>query len=468
MTKLKFLPSLLAFFLCALPALGVHAQLQAQKKSAPKTHASVTAPSPALPLATLPLLPASAVREIDHIVALVNSEPITKNEVLLRQRRLEAQWRAQGLSVPSEQELFTSVREQLIDEHILQQLAKENGVRISDSQLSEVLRGIAQQNQLATIAELKARYEADGGNWSNYQDEIRNELARAQLREREVDARVRVSDSEVDQAMQQKNSADNATPDINLAQILIALPDDPSASQIAKAKQEADSVIAQLRGGADFAQIAAKVSQSSDKEKGGVMGLRSASRYPPLFVEATKSLKAGDISALQRSAAGFHILKLLERKAGSTAMVTQSHVRHILLPLTANLTEAQAKRQLTNYKSQIDAGSTDFATIAREHSTDGSAAQGGDLGWAVPGLFVPEFERVMNALPTGKISEPFTSRFGVHLLEVVERKQAPVSVHEQRELVRSQLREKKGAEAYAPWMADARGRAFVEYKNGYQ
>ncbi len=468
MTKLKFLPSLLAFFLCALPALGAYAQLQAQKKSPPQTPASVTTPSPAVPLAALPLLPTSAVRGIDHIVALVNSEPITKNEILLRQRQLEAQWRAQGLSVPSEQELFASVREQLIDEHILQQLAKETGVRISDSQLSEVLRGIAQQNQVASVAELKAKYEAEGGNWRNYQDEIRNELARVQLREREVDARVRVSDSEVDQAMQEKNSADNVTPDINLAQILIALPDDPSASQIAKAKQEADFVLAQLRGGADFAQLATQVSQSSDKEKGGVMGLRSANRYPPLFVEATKNLKVGDISMLQRSAAGFHILKLLERKASSTAMVTQSRVRHILLPLSVNLTEAQAKRQLANYKSQIDAGRTDFATVAREHSVDGSAAQGGDLGWAVPGLFVPEFERVMNALPTGKISEPFTSRFGVHLVEVLERKQAPISVREQREFVRGQLREKKAAEAYVLWMADARGRAFVEYKNGDQ
>ena len=430
-----------------------------QRQETCASAAAVVAPPPA------PLVPTNVLREVDYIVALVNSEPITRNDVLIRQKRLQAQWVTQGVVFPTEQELFKRVLEQLIEERVMLQMAKDGGVRISDSQLNEALANMARQNQLASLTELRITYEAEGGDWSNYREEIRGDLIRTQVREREVSARVRVSESDIDLALQDQKSDAKSGQDINLAQILIALPDGATLTEVAQARARAERVLADARKGADFTKLAEQASDAADKAKGGVMGLRAADRYPTLFVDATKELKLGEVSAIQRSDAGFHILKLLERRSSSTAMVVQSRVRHILLPITAQLNEEQAKAQLRTYQSQIESNRSSFAALAREHSVDGSAAQGGDLGWTTPGLFVPEFERVMNELPTGKVSDPFTSRFGVHLLEVVERKAVAVSVREQREAVRNQLREKKAGEAYVLWIADARGRAFVEYKN---
>jgi peptidyl-prolyl cis-trans isomerase SurA len=411
-------------------------------------------------------LPANLAREVDYIVALVNSEPITRNEVLVRQARLEAQWRTQGVDIPPAAEVFKRVLDQLIIEHAVMQTGKDTGARITDVQLNDSLLDIARQNGLTSLAELRTKYEADGGSWSAYREEIRGELLRIQVREREVDARVRVSEPEIDQAMQAQNLTSNAMPDINLAQILISLPDEPSADAIAQAQQKAQQVAAKARAqGADFAKLAEQQSDAMDKTRGGMMGLRSADKYPALFVEATRALQAGAVADPVRSDAGFHILKVLERTASGTAMSTQSHVRHILLPITASQSEAQVKARMAGFKAQIEQGSASFLALAKEHSTDGSAAQGGDLGWAGPGLFVPEFERVMNALPIGKVSEPFASRFGVHLLEVTERRQVPVSLRDQRAQVQAQVREKKIAEAYTLWIAETRARAFVEYKN---
>ncbi len=476
MTKYKLLAAVSFLYLC-LSSMDTLAQISVKKRApaakakakpiAPASTPEVKLPEPSV-AAAVNLAPVNVLREVDYIVALVNSEPITRNDVLIRQKRLQAQWATQGVSPPTEQELFKRVLEQLIDERVMLQMAKDDGVRISDSQLNEALVNMARQSQLEGLRELQATYEAEGGNWSNYREEIRGELIRAQIREREVSARVRVSESDVDQALQDQKADTKGSQDINLAQILVALPDNPTPTEVALARERAQKVLTEARRGVDFAKLAEQASDAADKAKGGVMGLRAADRYPTLFVEATKELKVGEASDIQRSDAGFHILKLLERQSSSTATIVQSRVRHILLPITAQLNEEQAKAQLRNYKAQIESNRSTFAALAREHSVDGSAAQGGDLGWTTPGLFVPEFERVMSALPTGKVSEPFTSRFGVHLLEVVDRKAVAVSVREQREAVRNQLREKKAGEAYVLWIADARGRAFVEYKNAAQ
>jgi peptidyl-prolyl cis-trans isomerase SurA len=477
MTKYKLLTTVSFLCLC-LNSMNALAQMSvkkpapvpvpAKKISPAAPTATAAAPSAEIKLVTAPLVPTNVLREVDYIVGLVNSEPITRNEVSIRQRRLQAQWIAQGVSTPPEAEVFKRVLEQLIDERVMLQIAKDEGIRTSESQLLDSLTNVARQNQLASLAELKTKYEAEGGNWNNYREEIRGELTRVQVRERQVEARLRVSESEIDLALQEQNSDAKGAEDINLAQILIALPDSPTSTEVALAKARAEKAVAEVRKGADFTRLAEQASDAADKAKGGVMGLRAADRYPTLFVEATKGLKVGDVSDIQRSDAGFHILKLLERRSSSTATVVQSRVRHILLPITAQLNEEQAKAQLRGYKAQIESNRNSFSVLAREHSVDGSAAQGGDLGWTTPGLFVPEFERVMSALPIGKISDPFTSRFGVHLLEVVDRKAVAVSVREQREAVRNQLREKKAGEAYVLWIADARGRAFVEYKNAAQ
>lgn len=410
--------------------------------------------------------PSHAQQEVDYIVALVNSEPITRNDVLTRQARLQAQWAAQGAASPPNSEVFKRVLDLLVEERVIMQVGKDTGARVSDAQLGDTLLDIARRNSMSSLAELQTKYEAEGGNWNVYREEIRGELLRQQVREREVDGRVRVSEAEIDQAMQAQNLAANATPDINLAQILVALPDEPNADTSAKAMQKARQIAVQARAaGADFSKLAEQQSDAMDKTKGGIMGLRSADKYPALFVDAIRGLPVGAVTEPVRSDAGFHILKLLERVASNTAMSPESRVRHILLPITASLTETQAKARMAGFKAQIEQGRATFAALAKEHSTDGSAAQGGELDWAGPGLFVPEFERVMNALPMGRVSEPFTSRFGVHMLEVMERRQVAVSLRDQRALLQAQLREKKAAEAYGLWATEARARAFVEYKN---
>jgi peptidyl-prolyl cis-trans isomerase SurA len=279
-----------------------------------------------------------------------------------------------------------------------------------------------------------------------------------------------VSDLEVDQYLREQQSNQNpATQEINLAQILVSVPDVATPVQIAALQARAQRALDRARAGEDFVALVREFSDatgSASLTSGGQMGLRTADRYPPLFLEATHNLGAGEISALVRSGAGFHILKVLEKQsAGLPAMtVMQSRARHILLRPGPQLSEAAARKQLTEFKQRIVAGQADFAAVARDNSQDGSAAQGGDLGWASPGMFVPEFEEAMGRLTPGQISDPLVSRFGVHLIQLMERRNATLSPREQRETVRAMLREKKLDETYANWVQDLRGRAYVEMR----
>jgi peptidyl-prolyl cis-trans isomerase SurA len=246
----------------------------------------------------------------------------------------------------------------------------------------------------------------------------------------------------------------------------VAVPENATPDQVAALQGKAQQVLERARSGADFAALATEFSASPSRSNGGQMGLRSADRYPPLFVEATQSLRAGGLAGPVRSGAGFHILKVIEKRQGGVpdAVITQTHARHILLRLTPQLTEAAALEKLAAFKKRIVAGQADFAALARENSQDGSAKEGGDLGWVNPGTFVPEFEKIMNSLTPNQISEPLVSRFGVHLVQVLERREAPISPRDQREMVRGLLREKKQNEAYVRWAEDIRGRAYVEFR----
>jgi len=251
-----------------------------------------------------------------------------------------------------------------------------------------------------------------------------------------------------------------------LAQILVSVPDAATTEQIAVLQAKAQGALARARAGEDFALLVSEFSDASDRANGGQLGLRTANRYPPLFLEATQNLMVGGISDLVRSGAGFHVLKVIEKKgSGMPAMtVTQSRARHILLRVSAQLSESAARDKMSEFRKRILAGQADFAALARDNSQDGSAAQGGDLGWASPGMFVPEFEEVMNRLAPGQISEPLVSRFGVHLIQLMERRDVPLTLREQREQVRALLREKRLDETFATWAQDLRGRAYVELR----
>jgi len=406
-------------------------------------------------------------RSADYIVAVVNSEPITNKEVQNLKLRLQKQL-PPGAPSLSPQALTQQALDQLINERAQLQQAQENGIRVDDNEVEQTALSIARQNQIS-IEDLYKRLALDGVSVSGFRDQLRKQLIISRLRERDVDNRARVSDAEVEQQIQSEQAGQpgSARPiDLNLAMILIAVPENSSDKEVAELKVKAQQIVQRAKAGESFAALALSFSQALDRgANGGEMGLRAADRYPSLFVESTQNLRPGEISEPVQSGAGFHILKVLDKKQSemSSAMLVQTRARHILLRIGNELTEAAARSRLLNYKQQIQAG-TDFATLARQFSQDGSASAGGDLGWASPGQFVPEFEQVMARLRPGQVSDPLVSRFGVHLIQVMERREAPMTVREQREMVRNQLREKKLEELYANWVTELRGRAYVELR----
>lgn len=436
------------------------APAQGLRPSAPMAGSGVVAPVG---------LPAPSGTAADYIVAVVNSEPITNNEVRAATQRLQQQLAQQGRPPVDSRALAREVLERLISEKAQLQQARESGIAADNAAIDKAEQNVAQQNQM-TVPELRRRLVQQGGTTSQFRNQLRDQIMLTRLREREVESRVRVSDLEVDQYLrEQQSSKDPATQEINLAQIVVSVPDTATPAQIAALQARAQRAQARAQAGEDFAVLVREFSDASDSASlaaGGELGLRAADRYPPLFLQATQNLAVGAISALVRSGAGFHILKVLEKKSGAlpAMTVTQSRARHILLRVSLQLSEAAARAKLNEFKKNIVAGKASFAELARDQSQDGSAAKGGDLGWANPGMFVPEFESVMNALEPGQISEPLVTRFGVHLIQLMERRQASLSPQEQRESVRAMLREKKLDETYGRWAQDLRGRAYVELR----
>ena len=436
---------------------------------APLTHAQGlrTAPRSTPAVGAVPASAQGAIRQADFIVTVVNSEPITNHDVTVEVQRAQQQYAQQRQTPPDTRELTRQVLERLINEKAQLQLARESGIKVDEPSVDQAEQSVALQNQLS-VDELRRRIAQDGINPKQFRDQLRDQLLLTRLREREVEPRVKVSDLEVDQYLQEQlaNSNVPANQQINIAQLLVAVPENASEAQLVTLQAKAQRALERARAGEDFATLARELSDAADRTNGGQLGLRPIDRYPPLFLEATKSLAVGGISGLVRSGAGFHVLKLVEkRNAGlPPVVITQSRARHILLRPSAQLSEAAARDKLNDFRRRIQAGQTDFATLARENSQDGSAEQGGDLGWAYPGQFVPEFEAVMNQLAPGQIGEPLISRFGVHLIQLLERRNTTLSEREQREMVRNMLREKKLDEAYVNWVRDVRARAYVEMR----
>ena len=420
---------------------------------------------------TAPSVPSPvAIRSADFIVAVVNSEPVTNREVQTLALRLQREAQAQGRPLDAAEAKRLALEQLITDKAQIQQ-ARDAGIVIDEEALDQAEAGVASNNQLTREA-LRQRLQQDGVALTTFREQLRNQLLLSRVREREVEARIRISDIEVEQFLQEqlKTLAARAQVELNLAMILIAVPENSSEAQIQPLEARARDVARRARSGENFAELAKTFSQAADRgANGGAMGLRPADRYPELFVQATAAVPVGGVADVLRSGAGFHVLKVLERQqAPATLTVTQTRARHILLRLSPQLTQAQALAQLSALRQDIVAGKADFADAAKRLSQDGSAAQGGDLGWASPGMFVPEFEQVMNRLRPGQVAEPLVSRFGVHLIEVTERRDAPMSEAEQRALARNVLREKKLDEAYVAWAEDVRGRAYVEMREPVQ
>lgn len=406
-------------------------------------------------------------RQADYIVAVVNSEPITNNEVRARLLRTEQQMRQQGTQIPPRSELARLLMERLIVERAQLQLAKETGLQVSEAVVDDAVANVARQNQMSA-EELRRRLEADGLPFSQFRSDLRNEILLNRLRDRELESRAKVSDQEVEQLIRDQ-AGGGTTPlamELNLAQILVAVPENANAEQVAALQARAQLVAERARSGIDFAQLVREFSNVPGGSSDGQMGLRTPDRYPELFVNATQNLPAGGVAGPVRSGAGFHVLKVVEKKRAGMpgATVAETRARHILLRAGPQLSEAAAVARLAEFKARIAAGQADFAALAREFSQDASAREGGDLGWAGAGMFVPEFEERMNSLAPGQVSDPLVSRFGVHLIQVLERRNSTLSPREQREAVRAALREKKLEEEYVAWAQEVRGRAYVEYR----
>ena len=404
--------------------------------------------------------------QADFIVAIVNSEPITNNEVRREIQQVLQQLAAQRRPQPDIRVLAPDVLDNLINIKAQLQLARDSGVRVEEAAIDQAEQSIAQQNQI-DVAELRRRVERDGVPQSQFRSQLRDQILLQRVREREVEGRVRVTELEVDQYLaEQQTKQDLSKVQMNLAQILVAVPDTASPEQTQALRKRAERALVRAKAGEDFAGLVREFSDTTDFTNGGQLGLREASRYPELFVEATRALAVGDISEPVRSPAGFHVLKVIEKGSAElpTAAVIQSHSRHILLVPNAQLSEAQARQKLLDFKKQVVSGQADFAALAKEHSQDGSAAQGGELGWASPGMFVPEFESAMNRLAPGEVSDPVVSRFGVHLIQLLERRKATLTKAQQRDSVRALLREKKYDDAYRTWAQELRGRTYVELR----
>lgn len=425
------------------------------------------AQAPQTPLATAPVV---AVQSADFIVAVVNSEPITNKEVLALGMRLRREAAAQGRPIEPSQAQQLAL-EQLINDKAQIQQALEVGIVIDEAALDQAEESVALNNQISRD-ELRQRLQQDGLSVSAFRAQLRNQMLLTRVREQEVEARIRISEPEIAQFLQAQLQLQAAqTPaSLNLAMVLVAVPENSSEAQTQLLQNQALDIAQRARTGEDFAQLAQSFSQAFDRgANGGAMGLRPVDRYPELFVQATADVAVGDVSEVVRSGAGFHVLKVLEREqAPTTLMVMQTRARHILLRPGARLSQAQAQAQLGALRSEILSGQADFAEAAKQLSQDGSAEQGGDLGWANPGMFVPEFEQAMNQLRPGQLAEPLVSRFGVHLIEVTDRRAAPMSDEAQRTLARNVLRENKLDEAYEAWAQDVRGRAYVELRESVQ
>lgn len=401
----------------------------------------------------------------DFIVAVVNATPITNHDVNQRVLQLKQQAREQGRAQALANPSLQTALEQLITEKALLQHANDQGITVDAATLNQAQERVAAQSQLSVEA-LRSKLASEGTTWQRFQQNLNEQLILQRLAERNVPARIRVSEAEIDTVMRERmNARGNVNPNIELAHILVAVPEQATAAQVNALQAKAQSILQRLQAGANFADVAKDVSNSSDKDQGGRMGLRPMDRYPSLFVQAIQNLSVGDLSPVFRSGAGFHILKLVNKQSNQTMTVTETRARHILLRPSGQLSQNAARAKLANFKRDLEAGRADFAKLAKEHSQDGSAENGGDLGWVAPGVFVPEFEETMDKLQANQISDPLVSRFGVHLIQVLARRDAPISERELRESARNLVRQRKYDETYQQWTQEVRGRAYVEYRD---
>jgi peptidyl-prolyl cis-trans isomerase SurA len=408
--------------------------------------------------------PAASTRAGDYIAAVVNQELVTAGEVQQRVDRVRAEAARSKAALPPPEVLREQVLNALIDERVQVTNARDSGLKLDEAEVDRAVSSVALQNQL-TLAQLRQKLRQEGIDFAKFRANVRDQMLVERVREREVMERVRVSEAEIDALLEERRAAAGLVPQLNIAQILITVPDGAGADEVAARQARAEAARARVKAGEPFETVAREVSEDGNRADGGVIGLRPADRLPDVFVNAVRGLRNGEVAPeLLRSGAGFHLLKLVERREAGNFTVQQTRARHILLRTSAQLPQDAAIRRLADIKQTIAAGTKSFEQAARENSEDSSAAQGGDLGWVSPGSFVPEFEEVINRLQPGTMSDPVVSRFGVHLIQVLDRRAVTLDAKQQREQARNILREQKFEDVYNEWLRDLRGRAYIEMR----
>ena len=405
----------------------------------------------------------SSVVTVDRVIAVVNDEAVTQYELDDARRVVQQQLKQQKVQPPPADVLDKQVLERLITQRALLQQAKEDGVKIDDGQVERAIQRIATENKLSA-EEFRKLLAQENIPYAKYRDDIRNEMVVQRLREREVDSKVQVSDAEVDQYLATLKAQNAGETEYRIAHILVTVPEQASAEQIENRRQRAEEALRSIRSGADFAQVAAAFSDSNDALQGGNLGWRSGARLPTVFADTVRQQKVGTVSGVLRSAAGFHIVKLLEKRNHDDAtLVDQTHARHILVRVNELTSEAEAKAKIERLKDRLDSGAS-FAELAKLNSEDASAAKGGDLGWLSPGDTVAEFDEAMKKLQPNQVSPPVRTSFGWHLIEVLERRKQDVTIDRARSEAQTAIRQRKADEAFQDWVRQVRDKAFVEIR----
>jgi peptidyl-prolyl cis-trans isomerase SurA len=462
------IPAPLRYLFAGLAAVALAACSSTPKKDAAAqakapAPAATTAPAPVLARPDARLAPPQAPRvvPVDRIVAVVNDEVITQNDLTQRVDLVTKQLQRQGGQLPASDALSRQILERMINDLLQVQLAKETGIKVDDATLDRTIERIAQENNLS-MTDFRSALERDGVKYPKFREDIRNEILLARLREREVEKDIVVTDAEVETELLRESKEKSSESEFNISHVLVLVPPQATPDQIEQRRRKAMLALSELRQGRNFAQVAAAYSDAPDATQGGNLGWRQSARLPALFLDVLEKLNPGDVSDILRSPNGFHIVKLVEKRGKAAATgVQQTHVRHILLRQREGLSAAEARDRLAKLRERILAGA-DFGEIAKQQSEDSSAAKGGDLGWVAPGDTVPEFEKVMNALKDKEVSQPIQTPFGWHLVQVLERRSDELSDDRKKQAARNAIRSRKADEAFQDWLRQSRDRAFVE------
>ncbi len=398
---------------------------------------------------------------LDEAVAIVDDDVVLQSELNARLRTVKQDLQARNAKLPDEAVLRQQVLDRLISDSIQLQMADRAGVRVGDTELTQVLERIAQQNGV-TLEQFRQRVEQEGNNFALFREDIRNNMMTSRIRQGQVSRRIFISDQEVQNMVEAIDAEGAERTEYHLGHILIAIPESASTEQVQEASNKAADIVTKLRGGADFADTAIAVSAGQEALQGGDFGWKGLTQLPTLFATAVKTMKVAQVSEPLRSASGLHILKVFDSRGNESVIVNQTHARHVLIKPSAILADADALKKARDLLARVRGGE-DFAQIAKKYSDDpGSGNLGGDLGWANPGMFVKEFENVMNSLQPGEISEPFKSQFGWHFLQVIERRDDDQTDEMKKQQAYKILHDRKYDEEVEAWLREIREQAYVK------